>query len=103
MSTKDSEIAKTILAQMGGMARLKAFIGAKNFCIVEKGVTFRWSGKSKNKTNFLKITLNGLDLYDIEFGRIHAMKFTVIETLESIFFDNLVQIFEEQTGLYLTL
>ena len=103
MSTINSEIGKTILVQMGGMVRLKAFIGAKNFCVVEKGVTFRWSGKSKNKTNFLKITLNGSDLYDIEFGRLHAMKFTVIETFENIFCDQLVQIFEEQTGLYLTL
>lgn len=103
MSTINSEIAKTILAQMGGMARLSGFIGAKNFCIVEKGVTFRWSGKSKNKTNFLKVTLNGSDLYDVEFCRLYAMKFTVIETFENLFFDQLIKTFEEQTGLYLTL
>ncbi|AVB12074.1 hypothetical protein P8807_09970 [Bacillus subtilis] len=58
-------VAETILTQLGGANKLSAMFGAKNFSFGEEDVTFSFQGCSK--ANMMKISLNGKDLYDVEF------------------------------------
>ena len=98
------EIAKTILEQMGGDNRIALMIGVKgSFMGLENGVSFKFKAKAKDGINYCKITLNGLDLYDIEFGRVHGINYTVKKTFDDIYCDQLIKTFEGATGLYLHL
>lgn len=100
-----SEMAQTIFTQMGGQGRLVAMIGAKNFSFssADYYAAFKWVAKSKNKANYLKIHLNGKDLYDVEFGRVYGSKYTVKSTHNDVYAEDLINLFETETGLYLSL
>ncbi len=97
------EIARTIIAQMGGQGRLKAMVGATNFVSTNRGVMFSFKGsKIANK---IDISLTSLDLYDIKFYKINmrnlADSIIPVEEVEGVYNDMLVEIFEKTTGLYL--
>jgi len=94
-------VAKTILQQLGGR-RFIVMTGAKNMTDHGKALSFRIP-KGKGGINYVKITLTGRDDYDMEFGRIHALKYTVKKTLSGVYFDQLQPIFTEYTGLYTSL
>jgi hypothetical protein len=88
-----------ILKQLGGINRLVAMTGAYNFVDLGNGVSF----KIKNqKANYIKITLNSMDLYDLEVGRIRADTYKVVATYDSIYFDQLKPLIEKATGMYLS-
>lgn len=96
------EIAKTILQQLGGN-KFTVMTGAKNYVAQQDGLSFRLPGNAKYKgktVNYVKITLTPMDLYDVEFGYIRGMKYTVLNTVEGIYFDMLADTFERNTGLY---
>jgi len=100
------QIAETIFSQLGGTGRLKMFTGAKNFAYSAKDngdveATFR-IGKNAAGINHVSITLNGLDLYDVTFRRIHGTKVTVKAEAASIYGDMLVAEFESSTGMFLS-
>jgi len=88
-----------------GANRLKAMIGAKNFARSDEQryVSFRFPMKARNKANYVKITLNDMDTYDVEFGSIRGMKYTVKGEANGVYFDMLKEYFEVETGLYLSL
>ena len=102
--------AQTILQQLGGN-KFIAMTGAKNLVALENGIKFN-IGKNSSKANTVKITVNGLDLYDIEFikytpfkfniktGAVREEKTEVIETLEDYYDDMLQDAFTSVTGLY---
>ncbi len=95
------EIAKIILNQLGGN-KLIAMTGAKNLCALDEqcgGLSFKLPKFSGVKVNYVKIVLNGSDLYDVEFGRIYGNKYTVISKHYDIYCDMLVELFEKETGL----
>lgn len=116
MSNENLVIAKTILEQMGGSRRLEAFLGAHCFVAHERAVSFKW--KARSKSNYVKITLNSMDTYDLEFGRLRNVKpkdyspeeieracresYKVVSKHEGIYFDQLMDVFERETGLYLS-
>ena len=79
-------------------------VGAKNFVKSdeENFVAFRFTAKAKNKANYCKITLNVADTYDVEFGYIRGMNYTVRSITEGLYNDMLKDHFETETGLYLT-
>ena len=98
-SVSDS-IAMTILKQLGGMNRLIVMTGAYNFIDLGNGVSF----KIKNqRANYIKITLNSMDLYDLEVGRIRGTTYKVIATHKDVYFDQLKPLIEKATGMYLSL
>ena len=84
---------------MGGMGRIKAMTGAKNFSITELGVQFQFPNRQRSRGNAVRIDLNGKDLYDVSFYNGSRL----VKEYKDIYFDQLMDIFEEQTGLYLTL
>lgn len=98
--TNDQIIAMEIAKQLGGQNRLKAMLGARNFQAVKNGLSFHLSNRT---INYIKITLNSMDLYDIEMGLIRGDNYKVKSTHENIYNDQLKGIIEQETGMYLSL
>jgi len=96
----DQSVAKVILEQLGGAGRLVVMTGANNFISFSNGVSFKIKNR---KVNYVKIVLNGKDLYDVQFGRIAVGKLKIIAEHNDIYFDQLIPIFEKETGMYLRL
>ena len=112
--TYNKQIATTILQQLGGN-RFIAFTGAKEFLAIDNGLQFK-IGRNASKANRIKITLNGSDLYDMEFiqyrpfsikvdhkrGEVKTIeeKSETVRTYNDIYFDQLQDLFTETTGLY---
>lgn len=97
---RDIQIAKTILMQLGGSNRLQMFTGAYNFLAVPYGVSFRIKNRS---VNYVKIVLNAMDTYDIEFGLIRGTNYKIVKELSGIYNDQLVEVFTRYTGMVLRL
>lgn len=97
----DLTVAKTILQQLGGN-RFRAMTGAKNFVGDDNSLSFRLPGGGgfcRNNINAVRITLNGLDLYDVVYMRIRGSKVTVVEDVSNLYADMLCENFERVTGL----
>lgn len=100
-------VAKEILRQFGGN-RSTMMIGAKNLVGHDEkrgGLSMRHMKTSiKGKpANYFKVVLNENDLYDLEFGWIRGVNYTVRETMTDVFAEDLVSMFEDTTKLYLSL
>ena len=56
----------------------------------------------KNKANYLKITLNEMDTYTVEFQKVNYSKFTVndVAAFENVYCDQLQKVFTSITGMY---
>lgn len=97
-TTDEMTIAKVILEQIGGIRKLVLMTGASNFVALKNGVSFKIKNR---KVNFVKIILNGNDLYDMYFGKIISGKVKWVSEKMDIYNDQLVDIFESETGMYL--
>ena len=102
-----NETINNIFSLIGSPNQLKVMIGAKDFCkgmYGEKyncpGISFKF--KMSKQYNFCKISLNPLDLYDLELGKIRKFEYTNQVILDNIYFDNLRSIFSDKTGLSLS-
>jgi hypothetical protein len=91
-------VALTILKQLGGN-RFLTMTGAKNLLAHTDALSFKLP-RNMSKGNYMKITLNGNDLYDIEFSRIHNLEVKVLNTVNDVYKDQLEEIFTSMTGLY---
>lgn len=94
----DYSVARIILQQLGGQGKLVVMTGANNFIAFSNGVSFKLKSR---KANYVKITLNGNDLYDIQFQKLFGMKSKVVAEYNDIYFDQLIPIVEKETGMYL--
>jgi hypothetical protein len=72
-------------------------LGAKNLLDHGNGLSFRVRGSKA--VNYIKITLNDLDLYDMEFGKVWGAKYTVKATHEGVYADMMHSLIEKETGL----
>lgn len=95
------EIAKTILAQMGGTGKISAMLGTKQYVVIDHGVKFNWPSKERSKGNCVQITLLPSDTYKMEFYNVSRTGFKLVKEYEDIYWDQLIEIFEKQTGYYL--
>lgn len=93
-----NQVASIILHQLGGN-KFRVMTGAKNFLAGENYLAMR-IGRNASGANYLKITLNGLDLYDMKFVRIRGEKMTDVAVHENIYGDQLQSIFTNVTGMY---
>jgi hypothetical protein len=105
----DISVAQTIGQQMGGFGRIKAMTGAKNFIGLPNGLSFDFP--NRKGPNHVKITLDPDDRYTVEFFKKPGMKAMMSGKLDSkkmnthsgIYFDQLKPLFENETGLRLSL
>lgn len=106
MNTKQEskEIAQTIINQLGG----KEFVvltGSNGFIIHESGVSFR-VGANPKKISHCTITLNSGDLYNLIFYSTqyseNGQSLKNETELTDIFCEDLKDVFESKTGLYVS-
>ena len=97
------QIAKTIIAQMGGAGRLSRMINAQNFLATDNGVQFKFMRGAANKANRCAVELDADDTYTFKLSRVHGLKVTDIYKVSGVYFDQLVTLFEGQTKLALHL
>ena len=92
-------VAKTILEQLGGN-QFRMMTGAKNFVDCGDALAMK-IGRNSSNSNYLKITLNMMDLYDVKFSKL-TRKFEEKSVTEynDVFCDSLVEVFERHTGMY---
>jgi len=79
-------------------------VGASNFVGSEEWVQFSFKGT--RKANKCRVVYDyGQDLYTFELWKYNrrTMEMTPIFELEGVYADMLIKLFEEETGLYLTL
>jgi len=98
-----NQICDTIFQQFGG-GRSMAMIGGQAYA---DGDTLQVNWKcrgSLNKSNRVRITYNhGTDTYTVVFGNVRASRYTERSTHPGIYCDQLVELFERETGLRLSL
>ena len=95
-------IAKTILEQLGGN-KFRMMTGAKNLMGFENGLVMKL-GRNSSNSNYLKITLNSMDTYDMEFAKLTRMgeKKSVTE-YKNVYNDLMRGTFTAHTGMYTSL
>lgn len=103
-------VAQEILKQLGGR-RFVVMTGAKNFVYDDNSLWFHIP-RNASKANYVKITLNGKDLYDVEFRTVRVGRFSfktgkmskdvnnIVKRFEDVYFDMLQSILTEVTGMY---
>jgi len=92
-------VAKTILEQLGGN-KFRMMTGAKNLAGDENSLAMR-IGRNSSNSNYLKITLNSMDLYDMKFCKL-TRKFEEKSVTEynNIYNDMLTDQLTAHTGMY---
>jgi hypothetical protein len=100
-----SDVAITILDQLGGN-RFRSMTGANSFCCEDEKLgrlVFRIP--TKNGVNYINITLDFSDTYDMEFWSVRGSKKEpyitrkLVKQFSGIYCDQLQEIFTEVTGL----
>lgn len=93
-------VAQTIYDQLGGnrfrmLTGSHSFVGGKDFLQMKLR-------RNATRANTLKITLNAMDTYDVVFATAGKRGWKVVKEINGAYCDQLMDIFEETTGLYVT-
>ena len=104
-TARNKEIAETILIQLGGR-KFMAMTGAKDLSFGPNGLQMRLP-RNGSKANFLVISLNVMDLYNLSF---ESRKFSkgdfvlkVTKSYTDVYAEDLQRFFTEATGMYTSL
>lgn len=99
LTAKGSFQAGEVLRQLGGN-RFIAMTGAKNFVKDDdkQMIGFKIGRNAKN-VNYVRITLNSMDTYDVEFLNINVNRVKTVSKVEGVYNDQLQEIFTENTGM----
>ena len=99
---ESGDVARIIWEQLGGN-KFRVMTGAKNLLNTGDGLAMR-IGRNSSNSNYLKITLNSMDTYDMEFAKLTRMgeKKSVTE-YNDVYNDMLTDIFTSHTGMYTSL
>ena len=93
--------AEELLRQLGGN-RFIAMTGAKDFVKGSNFILFRIP-RAKDGINRVKISLNSMDLYDMEFFMVRGVNIFNKGVVNNVYNDQLQDVFTSHTGLYTTL
>ena len=98
MATKtDMTIANTIRDQLGH--RCLYMLGAKNLIGFADGLAFR-IGQNANGVNWVRITLNSMDLYDLKFMWCRVGHDGIVKSAASdVYAEDLHAVIESGTGM----
>ena len=92
-------VANEIYRQLGGN-KFAVMTGAKNFIDLENGIRMK-IGRNKTNHNWMEITLNSLDLYDVAFAKLTNLgERKSLKEYKNVYNDSLVELFERHTGMY---
>ncbi len=96
---ESGDVARIIWEQLGGN-KFRMMTGAKNLLNLGDGLAMKL-GRNSSNSNYLKITLNSMDLYDMEFAKLTKMgeKKSVTE-YSDVYNDMLTDVFTSHTGMY---
>lgn len=97
-----TDCALTIIDQIGGAGRLQVMLGTKHIVCDDEAITFDFKGS--RKMNRCKIAYcRASDLYSVEFLKYSPKKltFSKVQNFAGIYADQLRNLFESTTGLYL--
>jgi hypothetical protein len=101
---EQKQVAFTILQQLGGSGKVGAMIGVKQFvCGLNGELIIRFKAKAHKKINCVKISLNTKDLYDMEFIKLEKFDHKTVHNENDVYAEQLKPIFEQVTGLRLSL
>jgi len=100
MEKQDAKtIATETLQQLGGK-KFMMMTGAKNIVCGDNGfLAFRLPRYAGLKINYVKVSLNEMDVYDVEFGQIRGMNYKQIKIVNGVYNDQLQTVFTAETGL----
>lgn len=94
-------LAVEIFRQLGGN-KFVAMTGAKNFGYFQNSMSFKLP-RAKNGIKFVRITLNSMDLYDIEFIKARGYNISIVANIKDVYNEDLKEVVERETGLCLSL
>ena len=98
-----NNVVKTIIEQIGGN-RAFAMIGAKNVIFSDDSLHVKFPGAGKGWPNKFVIRYDaGSDDYRVEFWRVGRVNFKPMGEFAGVYADQLVELIESKTGLYLSL
>ena len=97
MSTTNTVVAETILAQLGGRMFLM-MVGGKDLMYGENRLSLKLGGGCKDGINRLVVTLDADDTYTMAFLKVRASKVTTIAEVDGIYNDSLREVFTRYTG-----
>ena len=86
-----------VIQQLGG-GRFIAMTGAKDFFLGPKGMVFK-IGRNSKGINYVRISLNFMDTYDIQFLQVRKFKEKVKSEAKGVYADMIRDVFEQHTGL----
>jgi len=89
--------ASETLKQLGGN-KFIVMTGAKRFAFSDKGLGFK-IGRNAKAVNYVHISLNGKDLYDMKFQK----GTRVLKKVNDVYGDQLQKMFTKYTGMYTSL
>ena len=92
-------VANEIYRLLGGN-KFAVMTGAKNFIDIENGIRMK-IGRNKTNHNWMEVTLNSLDLYDVAFAKLTKLgERKSLKEYNNVYNDSLVELFETHTGMY---
>lgn len=95
-----TEIANTIVQQMGGMGRFRAMLNSTPVVLAQGAhLGFRFSRSKAG--NYATVRLDADDTYTLTISRVSARGVKHIKELQGLFAEDLVRCFERGTGLFL--
>ena len=98
----NQEVAQTILQQLGGQ-RFIVMTGVKNLSSSPSSLTMKLP-RCGTKAQWLRISLNSKDLYDLEFVRLtKTYEREVVKEYNDVYCDQLQELFTKETKLYTSL
>lgn len=94
------EVANTIIQQIG--RRALYMIGAKNLVGGNNCLSFKIM-RNANGISGIRVTLDASDTYTVEFLKIRKYEVKVASQFEGVYFDQLRDLIESETGLFTSL
>ena len=88
---------KTILKQLGGN-KFIAMTGARDFVAGKNNLSFKIP-RAKKEINYIFIKLTLKDTYIMGFGINSLSEYKTIDIVNNVYFDQLQEVFTENTGL----
>ena len=93
------DVARIIWEHLGGN-KFRVMTGAKNLLNTGDGLAMKL-GRNSSNSNYLKITLNSMDLYDMKFAKLTRMgELKSVKEYDNVYNDMLTDVFTKHTGMY---